>query len=432
MAKLYGSLEAGGTKFVCAVGDEKFQVIEKTQFPTTTPYETIDRTIEFFKRYEDQLEGIAIGSFGPIDVDPNSETYGFVTSTPKPHWSNIDLLGLIAKEFNVPFYFTTDVNSSAYGETLARKGVKSLVYYTIGTGIGAGAMYVSLGNKTTEETTLVSMKGDTVTVGDVFNSLKGSNQTQQSVLSATLQKVLEKEYGSKVSKEDIDKAYKQASEQYGDQFSQVLAAYGQTEESYRTQIRTQKLVEYAVNQAAQKDLTEANYKAAYDNYTPNTEVQVVSTTDKAVADKVVSEAKSEGADFSKVAKDNSLKVTSKTVNSASQDFPTDVLTAAFKQDANAVSDVVTVSNSSTGAATYYVVKTVSKSEKNADWKNYKDDLTKVIINGKKADTNFTNSVIAKVLKKYNVKVVDKSFSAILDQYVTGSGASSSSTSSSSK
>ena len=108
------------------------------------------------------------------------------------------------------------------------------------------------------------------------------------------------------------------------------------------------------------------------------------------------------------------------------------MTAAFKQDANAVSDVVTVSNSSTGAATYYIVKTVSKSDKNADWKNYKDDLTKVIINGKKADTNFTNSVIAKVLKKYNVKVVDKSFSAILDQYVTGSGASSSSTSSSSK
>ena len=89
MAKLYGSLEAGGTKFVCAVGDEKFQVVEKTQFPTTTPYETIDRTIEFFKRYEDQLAGIAIGSFGPIDVDPNSETYGFVTSTPKPHLSNV-------------------------------------------------------------------------------------------------------------------------------------------------------------------------------------------------------------------------------------------------------------------------------------------------------------------------------------------------------
>lgn len=140
MTKLYGSLEAGGTKFVCAVGDEDFQVVEKTQFPTTTPYETIERTVEFFKRYEDRLAGIAIGSFGPIDVDKNSPTYGYITTTPKPNWSNVDLLGLIAKEFNIPFYFTTDVNSSAYGEALVRKAIKSLVYYTIGTGIGAGAI----------------------------------------------------------------------------------------------------------------------------------------------------------------------------------------------------------------------------------------------------------------------------------------------------
>lgn len=140
MPKLYGSLEAGGTKFVCAIGDENFQVVEKTQFPTTTPHETIELTVEFFKRYEDDLQGIAIGSFGPIDIDQNSDTYGFITTTPKEHWSNVDLVGLISKEFKVPFYFTTDVNSSAYGEAMVRKGVDSLVYYTIGTGIGAGAI----------------------------------------------------------------------------------------------------------------------------------------------------------------------------------------------------------------------------------------------------------------------------------------------------
>lgn len=140
MTKLYGSVEAGGTKFVCAVGDENFQVVEKVQFPTTTPYETIDKTVAFFKRFEEDLAGIAIGSFGPIDIDQNSETYGYITSTPKPHWANVDLVGLISKHFKVPFYFTTDVNSSAYGETIVRKGVKSLVYYTIGTGIGAGAI----------------------------------------------------------------------------------------------------------------------------------------------------------------------------------------------------------------------------------------------------------------------------------------------------
>ena len=75
MTKLYGSLEAGGTKFVCAVGDEKFEIVEKTQFPTTTPIETLDKTIEFFSRF-DNLAGLAVGSFGPIDIDQNSKTYG--------------------------------------------------------------------------------------------------------------------------------------------------------------------------------------------------------------------------------------------------------------------------------------------------------------------------------------------------------------------
>lgn len=68
MTKLYGSLEAGGTKFVCAVGDENFNVVEKTQFPTTTPIETIDKTIEFFSKF-DNLAGLAVGSFGPIDIE---------------------------------------------------------------------------------------------------------------------------------------------------------------------------------------------------------------------------------------------------------------------------------------------------------------------------------------------------------------------------
>lgn len=140
MTKLYGSLEAGGTKFICAVGNEDFEVIEKVQFPTNTPAETIEETVSFFKKFEQDLAGIAIGSFGPIDIDLDSPTYGYITSTPKPNWSNVDLLGQIAKEFDIPFYFTTDVNSSAFGEAMVREGVDSLVYYTIGTGIGAGAI----------------------------------------------------------------------------------------------------------------------------------------------------------------------------------------------------------------------------------------------------------------------------------------------------
>ncbi|MGG6797812.1 UNVERIFIED_CONTAM: ROK family protein [Streptococcus canis] len=140
MGKLYGSIEAGGTKFVCAVGDESFTVLDKTQFPTTTPEETIAQTIAYFKAFEADLAGIAIGSFGPIDIDPSSETYGYITTTPKPGWGNVDLLGQLSAAFEIPFDVTTDVNSSAYGEVLARPGVEHLVYYTIGTGIGAGAI----------------------------------------------------------------------------------------------------------------------------------------------------------------------------------------------------------------------------------------------------------------------------------------------------
>ncbi len=143
MDKLYGSLEAGGTKFVCAVGNENFEVVDKIQFKTTTPDETLEQTITFFKKYEN-LVSLSIGSFGPIDIDHNSKTYGYITNTPKPYWSNTDVVKPLHDALNVPIFFTTDVNSSAYGEKYAlsklNKKADTLVYFTIGTGIGGGVI----------------------------------------------------------------------------------------------------------------------------------------------------------------------------------------------------------------------------------------------------------------------------------------------------
>lgn len=139
MQKIYGSLEAGGTKFICAVGDENFNIIEKLQFPTTKPEETLLQTIAFFKKFKN-LAALSIGTFGPADIDPASETYGFITQTPKEHWSFTDLVGPLKEALNVPIFFTTDVNSAVYGEAFLQKEKKSLVYFTIGTGIGAGAL----------------------------------------------------------------------------------------------------------------------------------------------------------------------------------------------------------------------------------------------------------------------------------------------------
>lgn len=138
--QLFGGIEAGGTKFVCAVGTSPDDLRE-TRFPTTTPGETINRTIEFF-RTQPPVAVIGIGSFGPIDLHPDSKTWGFITTTPKHGWANIDLAGSIARALDVPVAFDTDVNVAALGEHRwgAAQGLDSFVYLTIGTGIGGGGM----------------------------------------------------------------------------------------------------------------------------------------------------------------------------------------------------------------------------------------------------------------------------------------------------
>ncbi len=139
---LVGSIEAGGTKFVCAVGDEDYRIKDSVHFPTTTPEETLQKTIDYFKKFD--VEAIGIASFGPIELRKSSPKYGYITSTPKPGWKDTDFLGAMKKEFDIPMFWTTDVNGSAYGEyvmsTLSNEKIDSLVYYTIGTGVGAGAI----------------------------------------------------------------------------------------------------------------------------------------------------------------------------------------------------------------------------------------------------------------------------------------------------
>lgn len=138
---MYGAIEAGGTKFVLSVGDEALEIIDQLTIPTVSPEETMPLVVEFFKQFEKNLLAIGIGSFGPIDVNPESSTYGFITQTPKLKWRNYDFLGNIQKAFpNVKTAWTTDVNASAYGEYAVRDGVENLVYYTVGTGVGGGGV----------------------------------------------------------------------------------------------------------------------------------------------------------------------------------------------------------------------------------------------------------------------------------------------------
>lgn len=141
---LYAGIEAGGTKFVCAIGNGAGKIHDQITIPTTTPKETMKKVIDYFKKITEKhvISSFGIGSFGPIDLDQSSPTYGYITSTPKTAWINFNIFGAIKEAFKLPVGFDTDVNGAAFGEHRwgAAKGLDTFIYVTIGTGIGAGGM----------------------------------------------------------------------------------------------------------------------------------------------------------------------------------------------------------------------------------------------------------------------------------------------------
>lgn len=139
---MFGGIEAGGTKFVCGIGTGPDD-LKTAQFPTSTPEITVASVIGFFRAGAGRgLGALGIGSFGPLDLDLSSPTYGHITSTPKAGWENYDLAGTIEKALGVPAVLDTDVNAAMLGEARwgAARGLCDAVYLTIGTGIGGGAL----------------------------------------------------------------------------------------------------------------------------------------------------------------------------------------------------------------------------------------------------------------------------------------------------
>ncbi|MFN2204209.1 MAG: ROK family protein [Caldilineaceae bacterium] len=141
---LVGGIEAGGTKFVCAVGTGPDDIQAEIRYPTGLPEESISRAVDFFlaNAGDAGLEAIGVASFGPVDPDPSSSTFGYVTTTPKPGWAHVDFVGPLREAFGVPVGFDSDVNGAALGEHRwgAAQGMDTFVYLTIGTGLGGGGM----------------------------------------------------------------------------------------------------------------------------------------------------------------------------------------------------------------------------------------------------------------------------------------------------
>ncbi len=142
---LVGALEAGGTKCVCAIGRGPADLQAITRIATTTPDETLAAVNAYFTGQMaggTAIEAVGIACFGPVDLSPGSNHWGHVTATPKAGWQNIDVAGPIARATVLPVAFDTDVNGAALAEARwgAGQGADPVIYVTVGTGIGGGAV----------------------------------------------------------------------------------------------------------------------------------------------------------------------------------------------------------------------------------------------------------------------------------------------------
>lgn len=278
---------------------------------------------------------------------------------------------------------------------------------------------------------IISMKGGTITVSEFYKEVKTNSSAQQVLLQMVIKDVFETKYGKKVTSKDVDEAYNKMAKQYGDSFAQALASAGLTQDSYKEQIRTNKLVEYAVKEAAKKELTDENYKKAFESYTPEVTAHIIKMSDEAKAKEILTQAQAEGADFEKLAKDNSADDTAKdggkiTFDSTSTKVPSEVQTAIFALNEGQVgAAIVPVVDMTTYTSNYYIVKLDTKTKKSDKWEDYKKVLKESIMTAKQNDSTFIASVVSKALQEANVKVKDQAFQNVLSQYITTSDSKSS-------
>ena len=283
---------------------------------------------------------------------------------------------------------------------------------------------------------IVTMKGDTITVGDFYDEIKYNQGAQQYLFQMTINKVFEKEYGSKVSDKDVEKKVDEQKKQLGEAFNSYLTQQGLTEETNKQQIRSNLLLEYAVDQAISKELTDEAYKKAFETYTPEITANVIKLDSEEKANEVLASVKAEGADFAQIAKENSTDASTKEkggeikFDSGTTTVPTRVKEAASKLDVNGISDVVIDPASQKSAGAYYIVKVTKKEEKGSDWKKYEKRLKEILTAERKNDANFIRSIIAKAMTNANIKVKDDAFKATFNQYMQNIGATTKDSSSS--
>lgn len=257
---------------------------------------------------------------------------------------------------------------------------------------------------------IISMKEGTIDLNELYGKAKKLQGIPTSTLlqDLTFSKILEKEFGTKVTGKDVQKQIDVVRKQMGDQFSSALRHQGYTVEGFRFLSRLQLLTTYAIEQDISKtQYTDSNLKTAWENFHPEVEAIIVPEATKEEATKA---SKSDAIKFEKDNKKNKIKF-----DSTNTLIPSELKVAAFKLKNNQLSKPIEVRYPSSEMVNYYVIKMVKNSEKGTDMNKYKDQLKTAIKNEKEADTDYVNSVKANYIKDHDVVIKEKSFSSLFSQ-----------------
>lgn len=266
---------------------------------------------------------------------------------------------------------------------------------------------------------IATMKGGKITVADFYEEAKTQSTSQQIVQNMVIYKVMEENYGDKVTDKEVQKKYDETADQYGDTFEDVLKQSGMTKNSFKAQIKQSLAYQEALK--AHVKLTDDDLKTAWESFHPEVEAQIITTTSEDDANAALAAINS-GTDFAQVAKDYSTDTATKddggTVKFDSTDttIPADVQTAAFALEDGAVSEIITVQG--TYSSTYYIVKMTKNQAKGNSMDPYKDQLKEIATETKMSDTTFQAEVIKDELTKANVKIKDSAFDSALSQFLT--------------
>ena len=281
---------------------------------------------------------------------------------------------------------------------------------------------------------IATMKGGKITVEDFYNEAKKESTNQSLVRNMIIYKVFENAYGDKVTDKQIDKAYDEQKESLGDSFDSQLKSAGDTTKTFKAYLKQSLAFQEGLK--AHVKITDKDLKTAWESFHPEVTARIIQASSEDDA-KAIKKQLDDKGDFAKIAKEKSQDSATKAdggkikFDSQTSSVPSEVKEAAFKLKNGEVSDVISTTDSSTYQTSYYIVKMEKTSSKGNDMDKYKKELKKIAEDTQMADQTFTSEVIAKELKKANVKIKDDSFENILSDFLTTNSSSSAATSTSS-